>query len=121
MWALPFEDYTMTINVQKTLETSAQRSSVIVKRGMGPMAWLFVIFVLCKVFSVAPIAGWSWWLVFLPLYGPLLLVMALWLAVAVICGIVFLLVLSGVTVVEWWSRRQDRKRRKGKKIRVYYH
>ena len=101
----------MAVDVQKTLQTSARASQVIVRRGMGPMAWLFIIFILCKIFSIGPIAGWSWWLVFLPLYGPFLLVLSLWLALAVLCGVAFLLVLSGVALHEWWERRKWRKAR----------
>lgn len=97
----------MAVDVQKTLQTSARASQVVVRRGMGSMAWLFIIFVLCKIFSIGPIAGWSWWLVFLPLYGPFLLVLS-------IGGVAFLLVLSGVALYEWWQRRKWRKSRLNK-------
>ena len=104
----------MAVDVQKTLQTSARASQVIVRRGMGPMAWLFIIFILCKIFSIGPIAGWSWWLVFLPLYGPFLLVLSLWLALAVLCGVAFLLILLGVFLHEGWQRRKWRKSRLNK-------
>lgn len=104
----------MSVEFQKTLQTTARASQVVVRRGMGPMAWLFIIFVLCKIFSIGPIAGWSWWLVFLPLYGPFLLVLSLWLAMLVLFGIVFLLFLLGVFLHEWWQRRKWRKSRLNK-------
>lgn len=34
---------------------------------MGICGILFVIFLLCKIFGVAPIVNWNWWLVCSPI------------------------------------------------------
>lgn len=39
--------------------------------GTNALGVLGIIFVLCKIFSVAPIADWSWWLVTAPFWGGL--------------------------------------------------
>lgn len=38
--------------------------------GVSVLSILGVIFILCKVFEVAPIAGWSWWWVLAPFWVP---------------------------------------------------
>ena len=49
---------------------------------MNAMTVLGIIFVLAKIFEVGPIADWSWWLVLLPFYlGLVILVIAGSLAV----------------------------------------
>ena len=35
---------------------------------------LTIIFVLLKSFGIGPVATWSWWLVFLPIWGPLVII-----------------------------------------------
>jgi small Trp-rich protein len=49
---------------------------------------LGIIFVLCKVFEYGPIADWSWWLVLLPFYLGLAIVLTFLLIAAVIAIIV---------------------------------
>ncbi len=38
------------------------------QNGIGFVGVLTIIFVLCKVFAIGPIAGWSWWWVFSPIW-----------------------------------------------------
>jgi len=54
---------------------------------------LLVIFVVLKILGIAPIAGWSWWLVLLPL----------WIELGLI--LLVLLVLGGLLAVELWTSR----------------
>lgn len=45
--------------------------------GMSAFGLLGIIFVVCKIFAVEPIAAWSWWWVTLPFWGGLALVLAI--------------------------------------------
>ena len=54
---------------------------------------LLVIFVVLKILGIAPIAGWSWWLVLLPL----------WIELGLI--LLVLLVFGGLLAVELWTSR----------------
>jgi len=47
---------------------------------------LGVIFVVAKVFGIAPVALWSWWLVLLPFYLGLAIVLGLMIIAAVSTG-----------------------------------
>ena len=95
--------------------STAKTATVVVRRGMGPLSILGIIFVLCKIFAVAPIAAWSWWLVLLPFYFPLALILAIWLIIlaVIIVGAAFI----GIAhVLESWSfrrRLKDRTRFRG--------
>lgn len=44
-------------------------------------AILGLVFVLAKIFGQMPVAGWSWWLVLLPFYGPYLLLLGVILGI----------------------------------------
>lgn len=65
---------------------------------------LGVIFVVAKVFEIGPVAEWSWWLVLLPFY----LSLAILLGVIVFGAIVFG---SGYGVLTLIEKYQDRKRK----------
>ena len=45
----------------------------------GFLPLLAVLFIGLKLIGIAPVAAWSWWLVLLPVYGPLLLALVLYL------------------------------------------
>lgn len=45
--------------------------------GIGFFGLLGLLFIALKLLEVSVVAGWSWWLVLLPLYGPIALVFAL--------------------------------------------
>lgn len=45
----------------------------------GFLPLLAVLFIGLKLVGIAPVATWSWWLVLLPVYGPLLLALVLYL------------------------------------------
>lgn len=62
---------------------------------------LGIIFVLCKVFEFGPIATWSWWLVLLPFYIGLAIIMV----IAILIGLGYLGVL-GLESLENHKRRQ---------------
>ena len=48
---------------------------------------LGLIFVTLKLAEIGTVATWSWWLVTLPFYGPIALVLGVFLVVAIVAGI----------------------------------
>lgn len=48
---------------------------------------LGLIFVTLKLAGIGTVATWSWWLVTLPFYGPIALVLGVFLVVAIVAGI----------------------------------
>ena len=48
---------------------------------------LGLIFVTLKLAEIGTVATWSWWLVTLPFYGPIALVLGVFLVVAIFAGI----------------------------------
>ena len=55
---------------------------VVQKGGVGFLGWLALLFITLKLCGVTAVASWSWWLVLLPIYGPL--------AFALICILIVL-------------------------------
>jgi membrane protein implicated in regulation of membrane protease activity len=53
----------------------ATEKTVYVRSGTSALSILGIIFVLCKIFAIGPIAAWSWWLVLLPFYIGILFVL----------------------------------------------
>lgn len=52
---------------------------------VGPgMFLVFLLFLYLKLAGIGEVAGWSWWWVTCPLWGPITLVFAFWLAVVLI-------------------------------------
>lgn len=70
----------------------------------GWLGLLGVIFVLCKIFEVGVIATWSWWLVLLPFY----LGLAIVLAFLAIGAMGFAGFFGIATLVEKYQRRKKR-------------
>lgn len=56
---------------------------------------LLLIFIVAKVFMIEPVAAWSWWWVFSPVWIPILLVLGIWLALAVV-GLLIAVVLTTI-------------------------
>ncbi len=73
---------------------------------------LGLIFVLCKIFEVAPIAAWSWWLVILPFFIPLFLIIAFVLLILVGAGVVLFIALLIDVFGDWKRKRRQEKVRK---------
>lgn len=48
---------------------------------------LGLIFVTLKLAEIGAVSTWSWWLVTLPFYGPIALVLGVFLVVAIFAGI----------------------------------
>ena len=70
-------------------------------------AWLGllgVIFVLCKIFEVGVIATWSWWLVLLPFYIGLAIVLVFLAGGAILFGGTY----GALTLVEKYQARKRR-------------
>jgi len=75
-----------------------------VSYNMGWLGLLGVIFVVAKIFAIGPIATWSWWLVLLPFYAGLAIMLIIVFGGAMIAGLVF-----GVAcLVDAYQRRQRR-------------
>jgi membrane-bound ClpP family serine protease len=79
--------------------------------GFSALGVLGIIFVLCKIFGIMPIAGWSWWIVLLPFYVGLAFVFGVFVAVTGIA--IFGLVVAGVAwllayVLDWNTNRKRR-------------
>lgn len=70
----------------------------------GWLGLLGVIFVLCKVFAYGPIAAWSWWLVLLPFYLGLAIVLGFLAIGALAFGGFFGL----ATLADKYNRRKKR-------------
>ena len=95
-----------------SFQRGANASTVVVQKGMGPLSVLGIIFVLCKIFSIGPIAAWSWWWVLLPFYAGIAIVLAIWaviLAVLVVGAIGLGLVFCGAWGLDRWNARKRRK------------
>jgi hypothetical protein len=48
---------------------------------------LGLIFVTLKLAEIGAVASWSWWLVLLPFYGPVALVLTLMLVALIVVGV----------------------------------
>lgn len=55
--------------------------------GPGLLGFLGLMFIAFKLLGITVVATWSWWLVLLPIWGPL----ALLLVILLIVGIIFLI------------------------------
>jgi hypothetical protein len=55
-------------NVTLNRRPTRTRTVYVNRGGLSALSILGIIFVLCKVFGVAPIAGWAWWQVLIPFY-----------------------------------------------------
>lgn len=69
---------------------------------MNVMGVLGIIFVLAKIFGVGPIADWSWWLVLLPFY----LGLAILLFAGFLTGVTAAVVLGIREFLSWFDRRK---------------
>ena len=72
------------------------------------MSWLGllgVIFVVAKIFAIGPVATWSWWLVLLPFYAGLAILLIIAFGGAIIAGLVF----GAAAVIDANDRRKRRK------------
>lgn len=65
--------------------------------GIGLMGVLFILFLTLKLLEVTAVAEWSWWLVTLPLWGPVTVLLGLVAAFFLIK----LMVMGGVVVLAW--------------------
>jgi small Trp-rich protein len=77
---------------------------VSVNANPGWFGLLGVIFVVAKVFEIGPVAAWSWWLVLLPFYFGIALVLGILAFGAVSAGAV----LGVAHLMDMYQRRQRR-------------
>lgn len=97
------------MTVSATARQAATASTVIVRKGMGPLGWLAVIFVVCKVLGLGVVANWSWWLVLLPLYAPLALVIGIWAIIFAVAAVVALGMVIWIGIASLFQKRRLRK------------
>lgn len=72
-----------------------EKKVIVTKNGVGFLGILGLIFITLKLCGVI---NWSWWLVLLPIYGPIALVLSI-LAVVAIVGVGVLLATFLVAIV----------------------
>lgn len=77
---------------------------VSVNHNPGWLGLLGVIFVIAKVFEIGPVAAWSWWLVLLPFYVGLAVIVGVMLFAAIGAGGL----LGGAHLVDMYQRRKRR-------------
>ena len=73
---------------------------------------LGVIFVLCKVFEYGPIAAWSWWLVLMPFYVGLAII----LGVLAFGGLVAGGALGIASLIDKYNARKNRIAREKREV-----
>ena len=104
-------DYTLTDH-RRYISTAGTASTVVIRRGMGPLAWLGIIFVLLKLFGLTAVAGWSWWLVLLPFYIGIAIVLGIWAIILAVVAVVMLCVglVGGIGyLMDAWKYRRRPK------------
>lgn len=78
-------------------------------RGIGGLSILGCIFVIAKLFGFIT---WSWWLVLLPFYfwlAVLVAVLGIMGAIALCMAIIAFSVITMASIHEWWEARKWRK------------
>jgi hypothetical protein len=86
-------------------------STQVTYNGVGGLTILGVIFVLAKLFGLIT---WSWWLVLLPFYLGMAIIVAvvvIMIGVALCMGGMAVSLLAIAAVLEWWEARKWRKNR----------
>jgi len=54
--------------------------------GIGAMGVLGIILILLKAFGVSAVAGWSWWIVLMPFWIGIAIVLAFLLLIGILAG-----------------------------------
>lgn len=99
-------------NYNQAARAVGTASTVVVRRGMGPLGMLGIIFVLLKLFGMTAVAGWSWWLVLLPFYIGFAIVLGIWAIIfgaALVAVVLFGVVYAGACLMDKWKSRKYRK------------
>lgn len=61
--------------------------TVVKNSGMSALSLLGVVFVTLKLLGITAVAGWSWWLVLLPFYLGLAIMLSIIIGGALIVGV----------------------------------
>jgi hypothetical protein len=72
------------------VSTNTHTAQNVQRGGMTFFGWLGLAFIILKLVGVSVVATWPWWLVLLPLWGGLALVLAVLLIGGLILGFVTL-------------------------------
>jgi len=88
--------------------SSNEQKIVVAKNSIGFFGIMFIILFLLKVGVVETVVmGWSWWLITIPIWGPVALVIAFFLA----CLIIGLLIGAIAALVSWIIKNRKEKAR----------
>ena len=85
-------------------------STVTITKHFSWLGLLGVIFVICKIFEIGVIATWSWWLVLLPFYIGLAIILGLMFGGAALVGLAFFGAIGIDKFNRWRKRRAYQKR-----------
>lgn len=100
----------MSDRLRTNLKRGAAVSNVVVRRGMGPLGVLGIIFVLCKIFQIGVVATWSWWLVLLPFYVGFLISFGLLALILAVGVAVFIIGIGCIGISHLWKSWKYRYR-----------
>ena len=93
---------------EKQPMSSNEQKIVVAKNSIGFFGIMFIILFLLKVGVVETVVmGWSWWLITIPIWGPVALVIAFFLA----CLIIGLLIGAIAALVELIIKKRKEKAR----------
>lgn len=95
-------------------EETAKVVNNITNNSFPAFSVLGIIFVLCKIFEVAPIAAWSWWLVILPFFIPLFIIIAFVLFLLFAGALVVIVALLIEVFGDW--KRKKRQAKEAKRV-----
>lgn len=79
---------------------------------MNWLGLLGVVFVVCKILGVAPVATWSWWLVLLPFY----LGVAIFLGVLIVGAVIYASAVGGAKIIDDRARAKNNKQAEKEKV-----
>lgn len=67
---------------------SSEKESNVQSSGIGFFGLLGIIFITLKLLGITVVSTWSWWVVLLPIYGGIALVLGIFLFTVMIAGII---------------------------------
>jgi len=57
--------------------------------GIGFTGLLTIVFIVMKLMNYGPVGNWSWWMVFCPIWGSILLILAILATVGIVWFVVW--------------------------------
>jgi uncharacterized membrane protein len=90
------------------MKINIQDKEVNVNTNPNWLSLLGVVFIICKVFGVMPIAAWSWWLVTLPLYVGVVITVGLLAIVLGALGVFWLIVFIATYLTDLKNKNKNK-------------